>query len=321
MVEVERKVRWRVGRTEELLAQHGFVNAAKTVTFVDTYLDDEECTLTARDTWLRRRDAQWELKRPMARHAAAAAAGNPNLSRYEELTEEDDIVQAVEDIFSQRKDGGTESSDWNGVTSEMRRTPVAEMRLTEVSELISRANVEPSSSVSDRQSYILSLCLFCAGCRCPIQSDLISTRLAALIASRSLFPVVHFRTTRRTLRHASNTEAGTVDKPDSTHEYSSLTVVLDEADYLRGGSEDTSLFRVAEVEIVLDSPTSNAVSEAERDVSDFARLLEEGDDSAASDSLLPRGKVERFLALHRPWHLELLRAARQRSASAAKADV
>jgi hypothetical protein len=46
--------------------------------------------------------------------------------------------------------------------------------------------------------------------------------------------------------------------------------------------------------------------EAEHRVTEFARRLESTDNDAVVGSILPRGKVERYLALYRPWHYDLL---------------
>lgn len=93
----------------------------------------------------------------------------------------------------------------------------------------------------------------------------------SLVRSHSLFPIVHLRTTRRTLRHqprndgaesASASSAAGSSTPAVAcppHPHSAFEVVLDEADYLRDppGLEGLSLhaFRVAEVEIVLTDPS------------------------------------------------------------------
>ena len=93
----------------------------------------------------------------------------------------------------------------------------------------------------------------------------------SLVRSHSLFPIVHLRTTRRTLRHQPDNDSACSAAASSAagastpavacppHPHSAFEVVLDEADYLRDppGLEGLSLhaFRVAEVEIVLTDPS------------------------------------------------------------------
>jgi hypothetical protein len=91
----------------------------------------------------------------------------------------------------------------------------------------------------------------------------------SLISWHALFPVVHFRTTRRTLKHRSvvekSTTASSTSSPalDATFgDISQFTVVLDEADYLREEAAEETAFRVAEVELMLESPTVRLDAEA-----------------------------------------------------------
>ena len=49
--------------------------------FTDTYYDTEHCALTRRDTWLRQRDKEWELKLP----GASCMQPAPNYSMRRKL--------------------------------------------------------------------------------------------------------------------------------------------------------------------------------------------------------------------------------------------
>jgi hypothetical protein len=105
-IEIECKLRW-TPYTEQAVAKLGLIDAGPAESFVDTYLDDALCTLTTRDVWLRRRDQQWELKRPHSlanqrteEQTRSAAAG---LSRYQEQTDDAEICASLKEIFASSK--------------------------------------------------------------------------------------------------------------------------------------------------------------------------------------------------------------------------
>jgi hypothetical protein len=166
-------------------------------------------------------------------------------------------------------------------------------------------------------------------------------RLMQFIEEHRLFPIVHFRTTRRTLKHdatAASSAASSAPAASSAFSacalpLSSFTVVLDEADFLRAppprpDGQAHRVFALAEVELLLVDPSEADMRQAEQQVTDFAALLERGgahdagattndraplnnksDGGGGGDAavvVLPRGKVERYLALFRPWHFRLL---------------
>lgn len=61
-------------------------------TFTDTYFDNQEHLLTKNDKWLRSRDGKFELKLPLNQGEGALSR---KLDRYEEVTDEDKIKEAL----------------------------------------------------------------------------------------------------------------------------------------------------------------------------------------------------------------------------------
>lgn len=82
MIEVEKKFLLQPADIERLTAGAEFL---KTITFTDVYYDTADYALTRKDTWLRRRDARWELKIPLSDAATRAA------DQYRELETEEEI--------------------------------------------------------------------------------------------------------------------------------------------------------------------------------------------------------------------------------------
>ena len=83
MIEVEKKFLLQPTDIEKLTAGAEFL---KTITFTDVYYDSTDYALTRKDTWLRRRDARWELKISLSDAATRAA------DQYRELETEEEIA-------------------------------------------------------------------------------------------------------------------------------------------------------------------------------------------------------------------------------------
>lgn len=279
MVEIEKKVRIHAD-TEKILQQLGFREHEQPVRIVDLYVDDEAATLTRSNYWLRRRDQGWELKLPASVSGVALASQSGGMTRYEEITDDAAITAALEALFER-----SARLELTAEESAELRTPVADLHC----------------SAADEAGW---------------------PKLMEIIRRRKLIPITHLCTTRRTLQwDAAATPAS------SSHPYSLFTVVLDAADYFRDPPAlppmhpDVALsslrtFSVAEVEIVLTNPSEAQMKEAEQRVEQFAKHIEapkETPSSAASSAFspLPKGKIERYLALFRPAHYRLLTTRRK----------
>jgi len=165
-------------------------------------------------------------------------------------------------------------------------------------------------------------------------------QLMAFIQEQQLFPVVHLRTSRRSLTHQPEREvtaassaalsSAAASVSASQLPLPSFTVVLDEADFLQPQSAASvptqSGYCLAEVERVLTDPSEAQMQEAEQQVTQFAALLQPPSSAPylSVAAALPLGKVERFLALFRPWHYRLIctlvAAAKQKKQSTPQSD-
>ena len=116
------------------------------MSFIDTYLDDSEATLTSHNYWLRRRSDQWELKLPTtaARPSAAAMAQRAEgLSRYEEITEDASIVAALQALYQRAPQSNPTLRDMQ-ISLEERQRPVHQLHIDEVSERCSHMAAKQS---------------------------------------------------------------------------------------------------------------------------------------------------------------------------------
>lgn len=75
LIEVERKFEAALGADalESAVGKHGGAMLGS-VRFTDSYFDTSDCALTRTDTWLRRRDLNWELKVPVGDDARRSCA-------------------------------------------------------------------------------------------------------------------------------------------------------------------------------------------------------------------------------------------------------
>ena len=86
MIEVEKKFLLQPADIKKLTAGAEFV---KTITFTDVYYDTSDYALTRKDTWLRRRDARWELKIALSNALTRA------VDQYRELETEEEIANEL----------------------------------------------------------------------------------------------------------------------------------------------------------------------------------------------------------------------------------
>ena len=288
-LEIEKKVLLHAD-TDRILHDLGFRSVGSPVRIVDVYVDDGEATLTRRNFWLRRRDQGWELKMPASSDGVGMASQNGGMTRYEEITDDAAITAALEDLFQRSERLRLELTPEE--TAEL-STPVAAFHIT----------------AADESGW---------------------PKLMALIRRRACIPITHLSTTRRTLQWEADAAASSASQLASSdpHPYSRLTVVIDAAEYLYDppasttnpaavvSSDALGTYSVAEVEIVLTDPSEAEMKEAEQQVEVFAQQIEapKQPPSAATTSALyplPKGKIERYLALFRPAHYRLLTSRRQ----------
>jgi thiamine-triphosphatase len=95
-IEVERKFFLNSADTlQQRVAEHGG-DSLGVVSFTDSYWDTDDCTLTRRDTWLRQRDGQWELKLPV--EDARRSGGERSVFR--EIEQAPAVAAALESLLT-----------------------------------------------------------------------------------------------------------------------------------------------------------------------------------------------------------------------------